>query len=471
MKKQKVQYNHKTINKGLIPPQSVAIEEAILGGMLIDSRSIDTVLMLLKSSEVFYKEHHQYIFEAIQQLSSDNKKIDPLTVGNQLRKNEKLEEAGGDFYLIELMQKVSSTANIEDHCKIVLQYWVKRCVIELSRVCISNAYAEATDIFDLMAEAEQMLDTVNAMITLGKQSLSFDDALYKVIERVEMLTNKSDKDLTGVKTGLRNLDTYTGGWQDKDLIVIAARPGMGKTSLILKGISESVLSSEPVGIFSLEMDVQQLVTRMVSINSNLHLTQLLKKGFEKEKYFGSLNEVVNRLTGLPVFIDDTPTLTIHQLCMKARVLKRKNNIKVLYVDYLQLLNGDGKSGNREQEISLISRKLKALAKELNIPVIALSQLSRAVETRGGTKRPMLSDLRESGAIEQDADIVAFIHRPEYYGMEVDDDTAMDGSNSEFIIAKYRGGSVGTLGMYWLGDKTKFMDPEDRLTELNNIDPF
>jgi len=462
----KVEYNI-TTDKGFLPPQEIEIEQAILGGMLIDSRAVDEVMLLINTSEVFYKEQHQVIFDAIQQLANDSKPIDALTVANKLRANGTSEIAGGDFYVaITLTQKVASTANIDYHCRIVLEKWVKRKIIAIAQQQISDAYKATVDIFDLLADAEKGLDHINEMLDTGKSTVTFSNALQQVVERVEMLSNQKENEVSGVTTGFKKLDVFTGGWQAADLVVVGARPGMGKTSFILKNLLEIALKGDAVGMFSLEMSIQQLATRLVAINSEFHLSQLFKKGFEHDKYFLTLNEVVGAMEQLNIHIDDSAGISIQQLQMKARMWKRKYNIKALFVDYLQLMSGDSKNGNREQEISLISRKLKQLAKELDMPVIGLSQLGRSVETRGGDKRTRLSDLRESGAIEQDADTVLFIFRPEYYNMEVDPELFEMGANTEIQFAKYRAGSLETKGLWWQGDKTKFMDPEDKPEYFN-----
>jgi replicative DNA helicase len=304
------------------------------------------------------------------------------------------------------------------------------------------------------------LDDVNQMISSGKQGVDFKDVLTKVTDRVEILTNMDPGTVSGVTTGFNNIDVFTGGWQKQDLIIVAARPGMGKTSLILKNLLEIARSGDPVGIFSLEMSAEQLATRLVAIDSNLHLNQLLKIGLEKQSYWNEYNQTLGRLAEMNILIDDVPGLTVQQLRVKARQWKRKHGLKCLFVDYIQLMSGDAKSGNREQEISVISRTLKMIAKELDIPVVALSQLSRSVETRGGDKRPKLSDLRESGAIEQDADAVVFIYRPEYYGFDVEPDFADAGANAELIFATNRHGSIEVKGIHWIGDKTKFCDPSE-----------
>lgn len=457
--------------KGKLPPQSIKLELAVLGAMLIDKSAIDDVMMIIKSHEVFYKSAHQLIFKAIQQLVKKSIGVDVLTLVNQLKSDGALKAAGGMVYIVELSQEVSSTAHVEYHTRIIQQQWIKREIIHVSSKQIENSYKDTVDVFDLVGDSEKILDEVHDMLDTGTTQVDFSTALQLVTERVELLSNQKEHELVGVTTGFKVLDSFTGGWQEDDLIVVAARPGMGKTSFILKNLLEIALNNDAVGMFSLEMGIQQLAARLVSINSNFHLAMLLKNGFEHDKYFGTLNKVVGDMSSLPIFIDDSAGISIHQLQMKARVWKRKHNIKALFVDYIQLMSGDEKSGNREQEISTITRKLKQLAKELKIPVIALSQLSRSVETRGGDHRPRLSDLRESGAIEQDADAVIFIYRPDYYGFELDEDVLQSGANTEISFAKYRAGSLETKGLWWQGDKTKFMDVEDKATLQQSSNPF
>ncbi|MFD0763004.1 replicative DNA helicase [Lutibacter aestuarii] len=471
MAKTKPKYNKKTIDANLLLPQDNEIELAIVGAMLLDKRAVDEVIMLIKTSEVFYNKTAKVIYEAILDLVRENIGVDLLTVSNRLIKNDTMSIVGGDLILTQIMGKISSTAHIEYHCRIVLEKWVRREIIDNSRTQINSSFAETVDIFDLLEEAEKGLDKVTEMLSTGSDQISFSAALQKVVNRVEMLSNQKDNELAGVTTGFKTLDKFTGGWQAGDLVIIAARPGMGKTSLILKNLSEIAFNNEAVGMFSLEMSIEQLTARLVAINSEFHLSQLIKKGFEHDRYFQTLHLVQNEMNNLPIYIDDTAGMDIHQMQMKARLWKRKYDIKALFVDYIQLMSGDGKNGNREQEISTISRKLKTTAKELKIPVIALSQLSRAVETRGGNKRPMLSDLRESGSLEQDADTVIFIYRPEYYGFELEEHLMQSGANTEINFAKYRAGSLATKGLYWQGDKTKFMDVEDKFDQVETKEHF
>lgn len=438
-------------------PSAIEVEQAVIGSMLVDDSAIDETMFKLKDPAIFYDVRHQKIYKAIKDLTDDMIPVDLLTVSNKLKTNGDSINAGGDVYLIDLSQKVGSSAHTQFHCAILLENWVKRQVIKISQKQYSDAYVDTIDVFDLVESSEKGLDQVNDMLTSGQQESTIESAAAKVVARVEMLTNNFGKEIGGVTTGFKTLDNFTGGWQAGDLVVIGARPGMGKTSLILKNILEIAKSGQPVGMFSLEMSTEQLTARLMAIDSEFHLSQLIKKGFEHTKYFPRLLEVQQRIGKLPIFIDDNAGTTISQMTMKARMWKRKHGITALFVDYIQLMSGESAFGNREQEIATISRKLKTIAKELEIPVIALSQLGRSVETRGGDKRPKLSDLRESGAIEQDADTVIFIYRPEYYEIDLSPELVAEGGNTELIFEKYRAGSLERKPLLWIGDKTKFTD--------------
>ena len=445
------------LEKGKIPPQAVDLEEAVLGAMLIDKKGVDEVIDILQA-DAFYKTAHQLIFEAIYQLFQDSQPIDLLTVSSELRKKGKLESVGGEFYLVQLSQRVASSAHIEFHARIILQKFIQRSLIKISNEIIESAYKESTDVFDLLDEAESKLYDV----TQGNIKKSSETAQNLVMEAKKKIEEISKRDgLSGVSTGFEKLDKLTSGWQPSDLIIIAARPGMGKTALTLSMARNIAVGKQiPVAFFSLEMSSVQLITRLISSETGLS-SEKLRTGKLADHEWQQLNVKVTDLEKAPLFIDDTPSLSIFDLRAKARRLSSQHGIKLIVVDYLQLMTAgaSSKTGNREQEISTISRNLKALAKELNIPVIALSQLSRAVETRGGTKRPMLSDLRESGAIEQDADIVSFIYRPEYYNIvEWDDDerTPSQGQ-AEFIVAKHRNGGLDNIRLKFVGHLGKFED--------------
>lgn len=444
-----------SLERGKLPPQAVDLEEAILGAMLIDKKGVDEVIDLLKP-EAFYVEKHGYIFEAVRSLFEQGKPVDLLTVSSELKHLKKLEAVGGDYYLIRLTQKVSSSAHIEFHARIVLQKFIQRSLIKISNEIIEEAYDDGTDVFDLMDTAESKLYSV----TEGNISKSVESAETLVLaakKRIEEISNKEG--LSGVPSGFEELDRLTSGWQSSDLIIIAARPGMGKTALTLSMARNIAVGQNiPVAFFSLEMSSVQLITRLISSETKLS-SEKLRTGNLEDHEWEQLNVKVKDLERAPLYIDDTPSLSIFDLRAKARRLVSQRGIRIIFIDYLQLMTAkvSSKAGNREQEISTISRNLKALAKELNIPVIALSQLSRNVETRGGTKRPLLSDLRESGAIEQDADIVSFIYRPEYYQIDEWDDEEKSSSlgQAELIVAKHRNGASGSIRLRFIGELGRF----------------
>ncbi|MEC7068552.1 MAG: replicative DNA helicase [Bacteroidota bacterium] len=445
------------LKQGKLPPQAIELEEAVLGAMLIDKKGVDEVIDLLEP-EAFYKSSHKNIFESIFRLFQNSQPIDLLTVSADLRKNGKLESIGGDYYLVHLTQKVASSAHIEFHARIILQKYIQRSLIRISNEIIESSYKESVDVFDLLDEAESKLYDV-AQGNIKKSSYTAQNLVMLAKKKIEEIANKDG--LSGVASGFEKLDLLTSGWQPSDLIIIAARPGMGKTALTLSmARNMAVTKQTPVAFFSLEMSSVQLITRLISSETGLS-SEKLRTGKLVDHEWKQLNVKVGDLEKAPLFIDDTPALSIFDLRAKARRLSSQHDIKLIIVDYLQLMTAGttSKAGNREQEISTISRNLKSLAKELDIPVIALSQLSRAVETRGGTKRPQLSDLRESGAIEQDADIVSFIYRPEYYGIEEWDDEEHSSSISqaELIIAKHRNGGLDNIRMKFIANLGKFED--------------
>jgi replicative DNA helicase len=450
------------LEKGKLPPQALDLEEAVLGAMMIDKKGVDEVIDILQP-DAFYKEAHKHIFEAIFQLFTDSQPIDLLTVSAQLKKSGKLDLAGGDFYLIQLTQKISSSAHIDFHSRIILQKFIQRSLIKISSEIIEESYDESTDVFDLLDKAESKLYEV----TQGNIKRSSETAQSLVIQakkRIEEIAGKEG--LSGIPTGFEKLDKVTSGWQPSDLVIIAARPGMGKTAFVLSMARNMAIDfGHPVALFSLEMSSVQLITRLISSETGLSSEKLRTGKLEKHEW-EQLSTKVKDLEKAPLYIDDTPSLSIFDLRAKARRLSSQHGIKLIIVDYLQLMTAGGSNGkgggNREQEISTISRNLKALAKELEVPVIALSQLSRAVETRGSSKRPLLSDLRESGAIEQDADIVSFIYRPEYYKIDEwdDDDHTPTEGQAEFIIAKHRNGSLENIRLKFVGHLGKFDNLDD-----------
>ena len=443
------------LEKGKIPPQATDLEEVVLGAMMIDKKGVDEVIDIL-NPDVFYKEAHQHIFEAINTLFVESQPVDLLTVSQQLKKMQKLELAGGEFYLIQLTQKVSSSAHIEFHARIILQKYIQRSLIKISNEIIEDSYDVSTDVFDLLDSAESKLYDITQG-NIKRSSETAQDLVIQAKKKIEEIANKEG--LSGIPSGFTEVDKLTSGWQPSDLIIIAARPGMGKTALTLSMARNMAVDHNiPVAFFSCEMSSVQLITRLISSETGLSSEKLRTGNLEKHEW-EQLNVKVKGLEKAPLFIDDTPSLSIFDLRAKARRLASQQGVKVIMIDYLQLMTaGGGKNGgNREQEISTISRNLKALAKELNVPVIALSQLSRAVETRGGSKRPLLSDLRESGAIEQDADIVSFIYRPEYYKIDQwdDDEHTPTAGQGEFIVAKHRNGGLDEIRLKFVGNLGKF----------------
>ena len=449
------------LEKGKLPPQVLDLEEAVLGAMMIDKKGVDDVIDILQP-DAFYKDAHKFIFEAIVQLFTETQPIDLLTVSAQLKKNGKLDLAGGDFYLIQLTQKIASSAHIEFHSRIILQKFIQRSLIRISSEIIEASYDETTDVFDLLDQAESKLYEV----TQGNIKRSSETAQSLVLQakkRIEEIAKQEG--LSGVETGFTNLDKLTSGWQPSDLIIIAARPAMGKTAFVLSMARNMAIDfGHPVALFSLEMASVQLITRLISSETGLSSEKLRTVKLEPHEW-EMLSTKVKNLEKAPLYIDDTPSLSIFDLRAKCRRLVSQHGIKIVIVDYLQLMTAGGNNkggGNREQEISTISRNLKALAKELNVPVIALSQLSRAVETRGSSKRPLLSDLRESGAIEQDADIVSFLYRPEYYKIDEwdDDEASPTAGQAEIMIAKHRNGGIENVRLKFLGHLGKFDNLDD-----------
>ncbi|MCO5231103.1 MAG: replicative DNA helicase [Chitinophagales bacterium] len=441
---------------GKIPPQARDLEEAVIGALLIDKEALNEVIDIIKP-EIFYVDAHRTIFNAIKELFEASKPVDLLTVAQQLRKNGSLEVVGGAYYLSELTNKVASSANIEYHSRIVIQKYIQRKLIEISNTIIKDAYEDTTDVLVLLDKAEKDIFSV-AEQNLKRGSLSMENLLADTLKEIDSIRNKPDG-LTGVPSGFTNLDSMTSGWQRSDLIIVAARPAMGKTAFVLNmARTAAVDHNMAVAIFSLEMNATQLVKRIISSEVEIE-AEKIHHGKLNDYEWAEMSKKVERLSRAPIFINDTPGLNIFEFRAQCRRLKSTHDIQMVMIDYLQLMSGtsEGKGSTREQEISAISRALKGIAKELNIPVIALSQLSRAVETRTGDKRPQLSDLRESGAIEQDADMVLALYRPEYYGLEVDSTGESTKSMAEVIVLKHRHGSIGTVKLKFINEFTKFKD--------------
>jgi replicative DNA helicase len=448
---------------GKVPPQSKELEEAILGAIMLEKSAFDTVVEILKP-ECFYGEAHQNIFKAMKSLADKSLPIDLLTVVEELKLRGDLELVGGAYYVSRLTNSVVSSANIEAHSRIVLQKFIQRELIRISGEIIGDAYEDTTDVFDLLDDAESKLFE----ITNNHLRSAFEDintVLVKTIQRIEDMRNR-DEDITGVPSGFPSLDKLTYGWQQTDLIVLAARPSVGKTAFALNLARSAALhptKPTPVVFFSLEMSSSQLVQRILSAESEIWLEKISRGKLEEHEMKQLYKRGIERLSNAPIYIDDTAALNIFELRAKCRRLKNKHDIGLIIIDYLQLMSGggDNKNGNREQEISKISRDLKGLAKELKVPIIALSQLSREVEKRKeGAKIPQLSDLRESGAIEQDADMVMFLYRPEYYDITANEMGESNKGETYVKIAKHRNGSLDTIKLKALLHIQKFIEDED-----------
>ena len=449
-----------SISDGKMPPNAIEFEKLVIGTFLIDKKGLDYSIDLL-TAEVFYDPRHQEIFRAILKLYEGNHPVDLMTVIQQLKKTEKLSFAGGDHYIIDLTMGVSSSAHIEYHVRVILEKFILRSLINVSANVIDSSYKESTDVFELLDKAEQSLFE----ITNGTIKKGFDTANTLVKQAIETIKALKDKEgISGIPSGFKDIDKETGGWQNSDLIIIAARPAMGKTAFLLSMARNIAVEHQvPLALFSLEMASVQLITRMIASETGIS-SEKLRKGQMNDEEWQRLFSNVSALENAPLYIDETPSLSVFDFRAKCRRLVMQHGVKIIMVDYLQLMtanSGKGGAGNREQEIATISRSLKAIAKELNVPVIALSQLSRSVETRPG-KRPMLSDLRESGAIEQDADIVSFIFRPEYYKIATWDNDEDGGESStenqaELIIAKHRNGATADVRMSFFKNIAKFAD--------------
>ena len=451
------QHESEIVNEfGKLQPQDLQVEEAVLGAIMLEKDAYSQVSDILKP-ESFYDDSHKKIYEAIVSLGAMQRPIDMLTVTEQLRANGTLDQVGGPLRISELTGRVSSAANIEYHARIVAQKYIARELIHFSSQIQSKAFDESIDIYDLMQEAEGNLFEISKN-TLKRDVIQIDPVISEAIQKIQDAANNKTG-ANGIQTGYHALDKITGGWQRNDLIIIAARPAMGKTALVLSMAKNMAVDfSTPVAIFSLEMSNLQLVNRLISNVCELE-SDKIRSGQLTDAEWDNLMARTKQLYSAPLYVDDTPSLSIFELRTKARRLVREHKVELIIIDYLQLMNATGmKFGSREQEVSTISRNLKQLAKELSIPIIALSQLNRSVETRDDRhgKRPQLSDLRESGAIEQDADIVCFIHRPEYYNHSSEDAENNDIRGlAEFIIAKHRSGSVGDVKLRFRAKYARF----------------
>ena len=463
----KPEYNTKNslkdlqVEYGKVPPQAVDLEEALLGALMLERDAFSAVGDLLEP-DAFYKDAHQRIFRAIHKLFLNDDPVDLLTVSEALKQSGELEQVGGYYYLSQLTSRVASAAHIEFHAKIIVQKYLQRKLIGICTDLQTLAYDESTDVSDLMDKAQKSIFDL-ADGNIKKDTAEIAPIIEAAIKGIQDAAKKPDG-ISGVPSGFNALDAVTSGWQPSDLVVIAARPAMGKTAFVLSmARNMAVTHHQPVAIFSLEMSGVQLVNRLIASETELS-SEKLKTGRLTDDEWQQLHSRIKALVEAPILVDDTPALSIFELRAKCRRLKQKYDIKALIIDYLQLMTaGADMRGNREQEVSMISRQLKIIAKELSIPVLALSQLNRGVESRPD-KKPMLSDLRESGSIEQDADMVLFIHRPEKYGITTDNEGNSLLGIANIIIAKHRNGAVGEVSLRFRSELTQFCD-------LDTTSPF
>ena len=452
---------------GHLPPQAVEVEQVVLGALLIDAEAFGVVSELLHP-DTFYDPRHRHIFTAIQTLSMSERPADIITVTEELKKMGRLDEAGGAPYVVELSAKVSSSANVEYHSRILAQKYMARQLISFASDIETKAFDETVDTDQLMQEAE------GSLFQLSQKNMKQDyTQIDPVVKRAYEILQKAAANsggLTGIPSGLDDLDAVTSGWQPSDLVIIAGRPAMGKTSYALSVAKNIAVDYRiPIAFFSLEMSNVQLVNRLISNVCEIPGNKILNGQLTSEEW-ARLDQNLRKLDGAPLYVDDTPGLSVFELRTKARRLVKEKGVKIIMIDYLQLMNATGmKFNSRQEEVSKISGSLKGLAKELDIPVLALSQLNRSVESRGegdakgiDSKRPQLSDLRESGSIEQDADMVQFVHRPEYYHIYEDSATGQDlRGMAQIIIAKHRKGATKDVLVSFRGEFTRFANKNER----------
>ncbi len=430
----------------------IDLEASVLGGVIREKDALTSVIDILKP-ESFISEKHEAIYQAILLLFGKSEPVDLLTTTNQLRLTGELEFIGGAAYLAKISAKTVSS-HIEQDARIILQYAIQRSIMKIMDDVITKAYEETSHVFTLLDSTEQNLRAIQE----GNINKNIPDLKMVVQKTIAELKSKEQQDagVASVPSGFPSLDRVTGGWHNTELIIIAARPGMGKTAFVVSALRNASIDYKmPVALFSLEMSSQQVMYRLISAEAEVD-SQKLRKGDLEAEDWKAIHSRLNNLANAPIYIDDSPGLSVLELRTKARRLKAFHNIKLIIVDYLQLMKADGQGMNREQEIATISRSLKTIAKELNIPVIALSQLSRSVESRTD-KRPLLSDLRESGSIEQDADVVMFLYRPEYYQFEETETGESTKGLAEVIIAKNRSGSVDNVNLRFIGKYTRFSE--------------
>lgn len=440
-----------------LPPQDLEIEQAILGALFLDKEAVALAVEHINET-YFYKTSHRLIFKAITELFEKDVEVDLLTVMDALKKQDSIEDVGGSSYLAEIMNNVISSANIEQHLDILKQKALSRMLIKDCEVIITRTFNQNDEIDDLLDFAEQRIFEISEK-RLKKGFSIIHPIIHKTFERIEELFKSSKSGVTGIATGYKKLDELTAGLQPSDFVVLAGRPSMGKTAFALNIARNAAVDfGIPVGIFSLEMSSEALVLRLLCSEAKVNIMSV-RTGKLSRADMDRLTSHVEKLRNAPIYIDDSPSLNILELRAKARRLKAESNVQLIVVDYIQLMEGK-KAENRQQEITHISRSIKSIAKELHVPVLALSQLSRAVEQRDKTKKPQLSDLRESGAIEQDADVVMFVYRPEYYNILEFEDTKLSTHNMcEIIIGKQRNGPTGTVRLSFLKEFGKFGDPD------------
>lgn len=455
--------------KGKIPPQAIDMEKAVLGAALIDEKGLDVLFEIVKDKEAFYDTKHRLIYSAIYNLFATNKPVDLLTVTEELTSMGKLEAAGSMYYVIELTEGVSSSAHIDFHARIIMQKYISRKIIQFCNRGLELAYDDKVDVFTLLDNVGAAFDKISETIAAGHSSLSWHDAVLQIPKRVEFLTNNQGN-ITGLPTGLESTDKHFSGWQNEDFIVIGADSGMGKTAFVMNNMIAAAKAGKSVGMFSMEMSVTQLAIRGVAVESNYHMNQLSRHGFEKQHYFEGLINVVEKVKDYPIFIDDQPALTVVEMKRKARSMKRNNKIELLVIDFMQMFSGDK---DIRINISDAARACKNLAKELKIPVIALSQLSREVR-KVKYCIPSKHHLKESSAIEEAADVIALLYRPEYYGYsrethpDLYNELGLDfDNNAALLVAKNRNGALGNVGMYYVENKTKYVNPSEAYQYQNN----
>lgn len=448
------------VDYGRLQPQAREFEEAVLGALMLEKDAYPQISEILRP-ESFYDRHHQMIYAAITDLAVRQEPIDILTVTEQLKKRGELDDVGGPYYITKLSSQVASSAHIEYHARIIAQKYLARELISFTSEIQTKSFDETLDVDDLMQEAEGRLFEISQR-NLKKDYTQINPVISEAYELLQKAAARTDG-LSGLESGFHGLDKMTSGWQNSDLVIIAARPAMGKTAFVLSMARNIAVNfKNPVALFSLEMSNVQLVNRLI-VNVCEIPGEKIKSGQLAPYEWQQLDYKLKDLIDAPLFVDDTPSLSVFELRTKARRLVREHGVKMIIIDYLQLMNASGMSfGSRQEEVSTISRSLKGLAKELNIPIIALSQLNRGVENREGVegKRPQLADLRESGAIEQDADMVCFIHRPEYYKIYTDEKGNDLRGMAEIIIAKHRNGATGDVLLRFKGEFAKFQNPDD-----------